>query len=379
MHRAVWLIVAAELLGTSLWFSGNHAIGELAREWDLQGAEKGWLLLATQLGFIVGTLGVSLSGLADAFPSNRIFAVCALVGAAANAGFGLLADDLETALTFRFVTGLALAGVYPLGMKLVVTWAPGQGGAALGWLVGALAMGAGVPFLATALAVSGDWEVPVLVSSALATLSAVMIWGLGEGPARKPTVPMSWSRVWAAFRVPNFRASAFGYFGHMWELYAFWALVPLLVALVGDDFSVAWGSFGVIAAGACGCVIGGKLSGRVGSAAVAGSALAVSALMCALSPALGLMPGWLALLALGVWGFAVVADSPQFSAMSAKYCPPESVGSALAVQNAVGFSITLASIPLTQALWEEWGAYTPWVLFPGPVLGRLAMRRLFRR
>ena len=377
------VIVIAQLFGTSLWFSANSAGDDLMRSWALQTADIGRLTIAVQLGFILGTLGFALSGLADRFAASRIFAVCAVLGAAANAGFALLAHGLGEGLAWRFVVGLALAGVYPLGMKLVVSWVPQHAGAALAWLVGMLTLGTALPHGVRALDVGWGWQATLLVSSVLALLAAVMIFALGDGPhlARRAGAPrLRLGEGLYALRDPRFRASAFGYFGHQWELYAFWTLVPLLVtaargAAAGSPSGPA---FAVIGIGAAGCVLGGVLSRRIGSARVAAVALAVSALCCAIYPfATGWPPLLLAALML-VWGASVVADSPHFSALSARACAPESVGSALAFQNAIGFAITMASIELTTRLWPLIGDRVAWVLLPGPVLGLLALRPLWR-
>jgi hypothetical protein len=375
MHRRVALIVLAELCGTSLWFSGNNALAELAARWELTGAAKAWLLMAVQLGFIAGTLALAASGLADAFRAHHVFAAAAVVGSAANAGFLLLSDGPVVAVAFRFLTGVALAGVYPLGMKLVVSWAPDRAGLALGWLVGALTAGTATPFLARA--VGGDlyWQEAVLAASVLALIGAGLVLFVGQGPAAKSRAGFAWNRVWGVFRIPDFRASALGYFGHMWELYAFWALLPFLVGLLGLTGSHLWlGVFIVIAAGALGCISGGRVSRTRGSWFVARTALAGSGLLCLAAPLLPHVPTIVALGMLTIWGYFVVADSPQFSALSAKACPPDAVGSALAVQNSIGFFITLFSIQLTVVAWPHLGAWTPWLLAPGPLLGLLALR-----
>jgi MFS family permease len=203
MTRALAVIVLAQLFGTSLWFSGNSAAAELAKLWHLGEAERALLLTAVQVGFIVGTFGIALSGLADAFPASRIFAVAALLGAAANAGFALFSRGLMDAVALRFVTGLALAGIYPLGMKLVVTWAPDRGGSALGWLVGALTLGTASPLLVRGLGRSWPWDQVVLTASGLAMLAAVMVGLLGDGPARPKRLPPKWGRSAACSRSPR--------------------------------------------------------------------------------------------------------------------------------------------------------------------------------
>lgn len=377
------VIVIAQLFGTSLWFSANSAGDDLMRAWALDAADIGRLTIAVQLGFILGTLGFALSGLADRFAASRIFALCALLGAAANAGFALLAQGLADGLAWRFAVGLALAGVYPLGMKLVVSWVPQHAGAALAWLVGMLTLGTALPHGARALDAGWGWQATLLVSSLLALLAAGMIFALGDGPhlARRPGAPrLRLGEGLYALREPRFRASAFGYFGHQWELYAFWTLVPLLVtAARGTEAGPPSGpAFAVIGIGAAGCVLGGLLSRRIGSARVAALALAVSALCCAIYPFASAWPPLLLAGLMLVWGASVVADSPHFSAMSARACAPESVGSALAFQNAIGFAITMASIELTTRLWPLIGDRVAWVLLPGPVLGLIALRPLLR-
>jgi MFS family permease len=380
MNRRVLLIVVAELFGTSLWFTGNSAAADLANLWSLDEHQQGWLVVAAQAGFIVGTLLFALTRFADRFPASRLFAISALAGAGANAGFALLSGGLNDALLFRFCTGLALAGVYPLGMKLVVSWAPENAGQALAWLVGALTLGTATPHLVRGLGSQWDWQFPVLTSSLLALAAGGLILLQGDGPHLPVKRMISGGSVWAVFAIPAFRASALGYFGHMWELYAFWNLVPFLAAeWMTEKARISLMAFVIVGIGAAGCVLGGGWSRRIGSARVAAVSLIASGTMCAAYPWLAEWGAAAALMGLLIWGLAVVADSPHFSALSAAASPRDQVGSALAIQNSIGFFITTVAIDLSSGLWKALGPNGAWVLLPGPVFGLLAFWPLVRK
>lgn len=375
-------IVIAQLFGTSLWFSVNGVGPALQQTAGLSGADLGLLTMAVQAGFIGGTLAIATSGLADRIRASDLFAIAAICGALINAAFIFSLGSLPTAILLRFMTGLCLAGIYPLGMKLVVSWTPRQAGAALGWLVGMLTLGTASPHLLRGITLNLPWQTPLLLASMLALVAAAMIHHLGIGPHLPPVAKggSPWAGL-AAFRKARFRAAALGYFGHSWELYAFWTIVPFLVAreldrLSASADSVAWLSFAVIAIGMPGCVLAGRISQRFGSARVAFAALATSGLLCLFYPLLGEAPPVVLLALLLLWGFSVIADSAQFSALASASAPSDRLGAALAMMNAIGFALTLPSIALVTALWSEQQLSVIWWLLPGPLLGLLAMRPL---
>jgi hypothetical protein len=381
-RHSLAVIVLAQLCGTSLWFSVNGVGLSLARDLGFSEVDLGRLTLAVQAGFICGTLLIATTGLADRFRASRIFALSCLAGALVNAGFVLVASQLPLALLLRFATGLCLAGIYPLGMKLVIGWTPRHTGAALAWLVGMLTLGTALPHLLRGSTLGMPWEWPLLGASLLALLGGAMIHALGDGPH----LPLPAGRVrladgLAALGERRFRAVAGGYFGHCWELYALWMLTPFLVyreieRLGASVDLVAWISFAVIALGLVGCVGGGLMSRRLGSLWVSRWALAASGAICLAYPLLAWAPPALLLSLLAFWGLTVIADSPQFSALAAATAPRDRVGSTLAVMNAVGFALTIPAISLTTSLWTLQGTWVLWWLLPGPILGLWALRGL---
>jgi hypothetical protein len=332
---------------------------------------------AVQLGFIAGTLVFAFLAVSDVFSPRKVFFLCSLAGAAANAAVYVLGAELPFLLGSRFVTGFFLAGIYPVGMKIAARWYQSDLGNALGFLVGALAVGTAFPHLLKGLGRSLPWESVTLGVSLTAVLGGALMFALvPDGPYLRQKAVFDPRAFAAIFRSPEFRASSFGYFGHMWELYAFWAFVPLVLA-ARPELDVSLWTFAIIGAGGLGCALGGLASLRLGSARVAYAQLAASGLCCLASPALFQAATPVLLAFLLFWGIVVVGDSPQFSALNAANAPRELVGSGLTIANCIGFSITIASLQLLNAAAPRIGAQWIFLLLaPGPALGLIALRPL---
>lgn len=376
------VIILSQFCGTALWFAGNAILPLLIRDYGLSEASLGYLTSAVQLGFILGTLIFAFLLIADRFSPVKIFFICALLGAGFNLSMAYVPVRLDYFLLLRFTTGICLAGIYPVGMKIAADWYEAGLGKALGYLVGALVLGTAFPHFVRYSLGDFGWQSVLIATSAAATIGGLLLYlTVPNGPFRKKSKAFDPTAIRAIFRYPKFRAAAFGYFGHMWELYAFWAFLPFVLRYWFEQHNfvadISLWSFIGITMGSLGCVIGGYISLRKNSKTVAFYMLLISGLLCLLSPLLlktNLAPLFLGTVLL--WGFTVVGDSPQFSTLVAQNAPAEFRGSALTIVNCIGFAITIGSIQLLNYLSQHYP--TPWLYFPlviGPLFGLFALRQ----
>jgi MFS family permease len=361
-------------MGTSLWFAGNAAAPELESLLGKTGLVP-WITSAIQLGFILGTFGYAFFQVADRFSPSKVFLWSAVAAALANLSLLFLPMQVEVLLGGRFLTGVFLGGIYPVGMKIAADYVEDGLGMALGFLVGALVLGTSFPFLVQALDCNLSYPLLFAVPSVLAVLAGILVgFGIPDGPFRKKSTGLNFRLIPRLVQNRKLQGAAGGYFGHMWELYTFWAFLPLLISfLTKDSLSSSTQStwtFAIIAVGGISCALGGLISKKVGSARVAMGSLIASGACALLLLLLPEIPLATVLPFLLIWGMLVTADSPQFSTLVAQSVSPEDRGTALTLVNGLGFGLTIVSIQVTQL---AAGFLSPnqfiGLLCLGPVLG----------
>jgi MFS family permease len=381
--RMLAALAIAQTFGMTLWFSATAVTPVLAAEFAMSREAASWLTIAVQAGFVAGTLASAAANLSDVINARVLLFAGAVAGAIANAAV-LFVSSSAAVIALRFATGVALACIYPPAMKLAAGWFRERRGFALGLLIGALTLGKAFPHLLTAL-YGRAWREPMLLASALAVVGgSLVLIVVRDGPYVTATSRFDAHAIGRILRTRGARLATFGYLGHMWELYAMWTWIAVFAAasLSAAGVSNAAGvasvaAFVAIASGTAGCAFAGWFADRLGRARVAIWAMWTSAACAALTvPVFGTAPAWLFLL-VSVWGFAVVADSAQFSALVSEHAPADHIGTALTLQTCLGFLLTMVTIELLPRV----AAVTSWrwaslLLVPGPLLGIAAMRRL---
>jgi MFS family permease len=346
-------IIISQLFCTSLWFAGNSVLKNLIVNFQLYEGDIGNLSASVQFGFITGTLIYALLTIVDRFSPSKVFFFSALLAGSINLLTLLPENTVLSLVTIRFFTGFFLAGIYPVGMKIAADYFDNSLGKSLGFLVGALVLGTALPHLLQFTFVSISWKWVIISTSILASFGGLFVYYfIPDGPFRKKGKPLKIGVLFKIFKNKSFKTAAIGYFGHMWELYAFWFFIPIIIETYNyihfkeTPLSTSLWSFTVIAIGSLGCVFFGKLSSYFPTKKLATIALLTSCVCCLMSPLVFDLPRELFLLFLLLWGFFVIADSPLFSTLIAKNASQEVRGSAITIVNCIGFAITILSIQL---------------------------------
>ena len=376
------VIVVSQFFCTSLWFAGNGVMSNLVETFHLEENALSILTSAVQFGFITGTLVFALFTIADRFSPSKVFFISAFFGALFNIGFIFENQTLVSLISLRFLTGFFLAGIYPVGMKIATDYYQKGLGKSLGFIVGALVLGTALPHLLKDIFIQFSWKSVLIATSSLAlTGGLLMLLFVKNGPFRKPGTTFDVSICFHLFKNINFRKAAFGYFGHMWELYTFWAFVPILLITYQNlhseiTFNISILSFVIISSGSISCVIGGYISQKIGVKKTAFILLLLSCICCIATPFLFQVTNKNLFIAfLLFWGMVVIADSPLFSTLVAQNAPSKDKGTALTIVNCIGFSITIISIQIVSSLFNLTNSNLVFsVLAIGPIFGLMNLR-----
>lgn len=375
------VIVISQFCCTSLWFAGNGVINDLLINFNLNTGALGHLTSAVQFGFIIGTLLFAILTLADRFSPSKVFLISAILGSLFNLAIIWDANSLMSLLLLRFLTGFFLAGIYPVGMKIAADYYKQGLGKSLGFLVGALVVGTAFPHLLKNMTDSLPWKYVLIATSSLALFGGILMAVIvPDGPYRKASQRTHLSAFFKVFQKREFRSVAFGYFGHMWELYTFWAFVPIMLKKYSVDhqsvFNIPLLSFLIIGIGGLACVLGGYIAQTAGTKRTAFMALLLSCGCCLFSPFILASDSENLFIAFLIfWGMVVIADSPLLSTLVAQNASAEQKGTALTIVTSLGFLITVISIQLITGLIELTDSnsiYT--ILAIGPILGLIALR-----